>query len=251
MLAIHEDSESFTTYNGPSYPGYRALNGQTNVACLAGTYRSGFYGDECRACPAGRFCADKGMSEVDTYLCAGGSLCRSSSSSASYEDSASNFACPQGYYCQAGALHPMRCADGFYTSNTGNTLCAACPADYYCNGENLEAETFSSTSVPTGTDVRVACATGSTCGGGVGFWPGCDPGKYSPNGDDCMSCPKGRYCRGGADAGQCTAGYLCDLGNSEPDPWAGPCPAGYYCPHGTLYAITCPPGTMGAQQGAM
>lgn len=76
MQSILPSSTDFTTYNGPSYPGYVVdPNTMTQSKCPTGTYRPGYYGTSCSGCPAGKYCPNEGMGSVDAYSCAGGYVC--------------------------------------------------------------------------------------------------------------------------------------------------------------------------------
>ena len=135
MDSIRSGTNAFTSYNGPTFPGYMPLeissvsgylvfphsddsnSNPLQSECAKGTYRPGYYGGlvldddtfpyevECLPCPAGQYCPNTGMSSADAYDCDGGVVCGSGAyDHVGYQNGAGT-ECEKGYECAAGALH--------------------------------------------------------------------------------------------------------------------------------------------------
>lgn len=98
-------------------------------------------------------CSTSGLSSPDDkcsdgYYCPLGSI------------SNTEVICPAGYFCPAfsasrGAVGPVPCARGTYSSSTGATACTTCPAGTYCDA-STDAALQSPTPCPAGFYCQLA-----------------------------------------------------------------------------------------------
>lgn len=152
------------------------------------------------------------------------------------------YPCPVGYYCTTGATIETPCAPGTYNDQTKQSVCAACPAGFYCPEFKMT--------------VPVECIEGYYCTGGNIYPTPCPIGSYgSPAGSDsstdCLPCDATEYCD---TVGQisttdiCADGFICTGSDSRPGPYvttydltnSGKCPAGYICGAGDSTYSACP-----------
>lgn len=236
----------------------------TPTACPAGFFLPHSAGTsflDCLACPPGMVCSTSGLSSPDDkcsdgYYCPLGSI------------SNTEVICPAGYFCPAfsasrGAVGPVPCARGTYSSSTGATACTTCPAGTYC-----DASTDAALQSPTPCPAGFYCPVGTS---NYFSYP-CPIGTFSASTSQstqsaCTSCTPGMYCasRGlSSPSGDCTAGFYCATGAWLPAPtWdsfnpdlttvtntGAVCPEHYYCPTGSSSPTSCPAGTIAPFTGA-
>lgn len=233
--------------------------------------------EECKACPAGSWCAQGtpnpvqcepgffsntpgNMAKTDCAPCTSGWACTQ------YGLTEPDHRCSPGYYCPSGNSRP-------------NQTEYACPAGTYTNFKNLTAveqcsKCPKSFSCPIGTGgvqkPPRACAAGHYCPEGTqaaNQFP-CSAGSYTnktnlDNQNQCEICPRGWFCLQGSTTptGICFVGHWCPqgtpLGNANPchagsysnktgnERWeqCEDCPPGHYCPKGSALPTPCPTGS--------
>ena len=224
---------------------------------------------ECEPCPAGRFCAEDGLTTngapcppgyycpersitgtkhrcVDgTYRAIEGAQCQDSTdvpAGATCTESTSCTTCPPGRYCDDSILPG---------SSPGIIIPRVCPAGHYCpagtkyfNQYPCDNGTFSADTGNESQDDCDLCTDGHWCGAGVTAPEPCPPGLYyqvdlnsvplrgAKKEQDCVLCPAGFECPGVVNGGTGnSAGQPCPIGKYSK---AGAreckhCIAGYYC----------------------
>lgn len=181
---------------------------------------------------AGKLCTTAGLAEPDME-CSGGVFCATGTSSINEAS-----ACSVGFACPEGAVEPLPCPRGTFSTQDGlgSVLqCTKCRGGSYCDGKNPGAIT------------------------GV-----CAPGFYCP--EESTSrwqevCPRGKVCsEGSASPADCPAGSstfhdgaakctTCAPGTVCSGDLPKPCPKGSYCVSGREPQL-CPAGTYMPQEGA-
>ncbi len=99
---------------------------------------------DCKDCPEG-------------YLC---------NTTATTNDTLSNYLCPPGKYCPLRAINPTDCPAGTYRTLTGGKResdCTPCPVGYYCE---------------KGAIIPKRCAPGTNCPAKSGYFKTCRGGYY-------------------------------------------------------------------------
>jgi hypothetical protein len=143
---------------------------------------------DCLACPAGKACEFKAISDIATDLpdCAAGFFCVSGASSRyPWELVSGEYGpCPVGYWCAEGTDVPTACVAGTF-SNQERAIsidyCLVCPPGFMCEVDGLAEPTgpvsigvrtidailenqtcsaFSSEYCPLGTFIAQQCYTG-------------------------------------------------------------------------------------------
>ncbi|XP_062606170.1 multiple epidermal growth factor-like domains protein 6, partial [Saccostrea cucullata] len=277
---------TYMPYNGYAEcfecePGFYCPDkGMTNrTACPAGYYcgngsyvptacEPGYFSNEthktnisdCQPCPPGRYCQNRGATEV-TGKCKAGHICYGL---ALYDDPVYNNdtsgnktailwgdTCHPGYYCPEGTSVMVPCPRGTYNPDRSGTSeaasCKPCDPGKYCNGTAL-------------TEVTGDCSAGYYCTGGAWIPDPIDntTGNICPihhvctaGSDTPKTCSIGYHANStGMSACQlCMAGFLCSPG-TEP----ALCPMGYYCLASTVLipisqGTPCPVGTFGDKMG--
>lgn len=125
--------------------------------------------------------------------------------------------CPPGSYCPDG-VNAYPCAAGKYSSTTGNTVCADCPAGTFNPNEGQTECTACPPGKYSSTTGNIACAN-------------CPAGTFNPDEGQtaCAACPPGQY-------QSATGSILCVN-----------CPANTYNPSaGQTECLACPAGTNSA-----
>ncbi|CAK7320737.1 hypothetical protein VULLAG_LOCUS22832 [Vulpes lagopus] len=220
----------------------------THHRCPVGTY--GHQGGlrsitECQLCPAGKFCAQAGLT-APTGDCAAGHWCKGGATSKDPTDGARGLLCPAGHYCLEGELPSPPNAqlvpglrkgtgpqkDVKIALEVDPALTAPCQ-----HGQHPATQGVSCTrgTVPTSPMEGLSgrpCPPGHFCALGMADPTECPPGSYASgtHTTKCSICPSGHYC---------VPGLRLQL-----------CPRGFYCPEGTgLDWQPCPPGTYGPTLG--
>ncbi|KAM4702881.1 uncharacterized protein WCC33_011421 [Rhinophrynus dorsalis] len=236
----------------PCYPGHFCAS--AGLSSPTGKCAAGFY------CPA-----NFSSASPTAFLCPKGHFCNAGSSHPTpcpggqhQPNSGSHFCipCPPGFYCQeavtehpqhcpphsycpAGALFPLPCPNGTFTSGEMIGLrekgeCLPCPPGQYCRGGKVQGP----------------CAAGHFCLAGSS--------EYTPyiqnfSRSSLNECNWGQMC-----AGICPAGFYCQEGTAQPkacpantlrtSPGARtrddclPCPLGHWCKEGNPTPVLCPTG---------
>lgn len=226
--------------------GHYCTEGSINfTACPPGTFgqvlQARNESEGCELCPATMYCCDYGLSSP-SGVCDGGYYCPPGQRVSNPFD----FICPQGHFCTAGVLQPMRCVSGTYQDEIGQTDCKICPASFHCDNR-FEPVVLLNNSI---------CPQGYYCPNGTSFateFP-CPNGTFSnltglTDSTECTPCTPGHYCNQPGiteTSGLCFAGYFCLSGSITPSPQDTMCPAGHYCPIGGTNPIPCPAGTYSA-----
>ena len=119
-----------------------------NVAVIHRTHRTNI--SDCQPCPPGRYCQNRGATEV-TGMCKAGHICYGL---ALYDDPVYNNdtsgnktailwgdTCHPGYYCPQGTSVMVACPRGTYNPDRSGTSeaasCKQCDPGKYCNGTAL------------------------------------------------------------------------------------------------------------------
>ncbi|CBY12491.1 unnamed protein product [Oikopleura dioica] len=206
------------------------------TACRKGTYQERRGQFTCDLCPAGKICAETGMTmPLD---------------------------CEFGKFCMIGTgaddVPPVRCPFGFLNDRLNATNmddCEPCPAGYYC--DNINGNTWMDSSrIPT------ACPPGQYCmertpQEGTYFCPKgtFNDQKLLTHSVNCTTCPAGSFCGTGAiDATSgietCPTGHFCPAGTGGEDafdPDIPECPAGTFNNQTGMSRVedcqVCPPGS--------
>ncbi|EDV28435.1 uncharacterized protein TRIADDRAFT_51343 [Trichoplax adhaerens] len=222
-----------------------AKTGSTPDECNFGTF-SNVTGlssiTQCQSCPAGYYCATKGLA-APTGKCTAGFYCLPGSRTAQPKDISEGTGgpCPKGNYCPEGSAAPVPCPPGRYSGAdhlTAETDCFVCPAGSYCDGSDPTKVTGacsdgyycnagSGSTTPNRTDWGAICPTGSKCTNG--FRQDCPSGTYqnTTGKTTCVDCPAGFYClQGSNEPVTCPAGYWCGLKTTTVN--ENPCPIGTY-----------------------
>lgn len=135
--------------------GYYCPEGSsTFTACPIGTYRSAAGGEslsDCDACPDGFYCETAALTDPSSTTCAAGYYCPEGQSAGSPV----SYICPAGSYCPAGSKIALKCAEGTYQSQTGQSTCDPCPAGNYCDG--------------TDSSTYITCVVGYYCPQGTKY----------------------------------------------------------------------------------
>lgn len=228
------------------------------IPCPPGTFSNSTRTLVCEICPAGYYCPDPGMTDVDdTYKCDPGFDCLGGAINKDQSDGVLGQICPLGYYCPDG--RKIACESGSYGASTGlqdSTECSECPAGYDCTTssaiENIaDHKCEEGYFCPPGTGStgvnRQSCITdGKYCPEGVDREIDCPAGKWISTSSihkACTDCPRGEICTGSGKE-NCPDGYFCPGGNSRQT--AVPCPAGTYSPRNGLYKESeCKPCKLG------
>jgi hypothetical protein len=115
---------------------------------------------DCLACPAGKACEFKAISDIATDLpdCAAGFFCVSGASSRyPYTLVSGEYGpCPVGYWCDIGNSVPEACLAGTFSSQEraiSSDYCLVCPPGFMCETDGLAEPTG-----PVSTGVRTADA---------------------------------------------------------------------------------------------
>ncbi|KAL8270980.1 hypothetical protein Esti_005101 [Eimeria stiedai] len=251
-----DDSSVTPTSKCP--PGHYCPKGTFNKhqhPCPLGTYRhteGAKSSSECMACPAGKYCGSRGLTDPSGdcfagFYCEGRAWSPAPSEFEKNPDGdfpSSGRLCPSGYYCEQGTKSPTLCPDGTSSFAPGSKKASDCqdclPGNYCSNsvGTGPCAEGYycrAGSSMPTPSDDK-----GSSCP--EGYY--CPEGSYTP-----QPCPPGTFSEGGkGKCTPCTLGWYCPA--SKLDSPKSLCKAGHACPEGAVYPIPCPPGTLAAGQGS-
>uniref|UniRef100_A0A286XEQ6 Uncharacterized protein n=1 Tax=Cavia porcellus TaxID=10141 RepID=A0A286XEQ6_CAVPO len=216
-------------------------------SCPVGTFgaRKGLMNiSECQPCPAGKFCAQPGLTDP-TGDCASGHWCKSGATSKDPTDGTQGFLCPPGHYCLKGAAVPAPCPPGTWSGEGTKAPegCQQCFEGQLCPGRHSSAwpaPCHSGITCTGGTLLATplehlfgrTCPPGHFCLWGTADPTPCPSGSYisSTHTEECLICPQGHYC---------VPGMRPQL-----------CPRGFYCPKGTgMDWQPCPPGTYGPEPG--
>lgn len=143
------------------------------------------------------------------------------------EEEPSEYTCEVGYYCPTGSVEQILCADGTYTSATGQSSCTSCPAGKVCSDNNAEEDCPLGYYCETG-DKKVPCPLGY-----YGEAAGTDNVA-----DGCQPCPAGYACNEqglSAATTKCDGGYYCTGTATTQRPNGAAeggyvCQPGYFCP---------------------
>ncbi|XP_071505045.1 uncharacterized protein [Diadema antillarum] len=139
---------------GECYPGYYCLMGEDNptpnpcpegnycpsgsykpTPCPAGTISSGITNEnvtDCAPCAAGRYCTANSSSNGVTLPCNEGFICTGGSDTPRPGNIAIGYICPQGHYCEEGAIKEVQCDQGTYGPAVGLGACYQCPEGSSC-----------------------------------------------------------------------------------------------------------------------
>ena len=255
--------------------------------CEIGTYQDETAQGECKSCPAGKSCPERGLTapqscEVGKY--SGWAIkANSVAFSVPYDptdpvrqpavDTAVSdcLDCPVGYYCPAESSTPQLCPAGT-TATRAQTECQGCPAGYKCP-----------TPLPVST---TACVAGSFSVGNQTSCTDCSPGRYcvDTTKNVQIDCQLGYFSFGGtvSACNECAKGFecpatdgsrnsACSLGSFSEgaQTLCTPCPPGKYCDNVTSAAAqydcaagtfstgrrsacdACPAGTFGTTTAAI
>ncbi|TSQ58043.1 Sodium channel subunit beta-3 [Bagarius yarrelli] len=224
--------------------------------CTAGWYcvnrgrflcPQGFYCPEgtaynWKACPAGTYSPESGLSEVSQCReCDGGHYC-------SYHNATSvSGHCSAGYYCTRGNIipQPPTMSLGYFCKAPGRSgPFGPCAAGHFCLSGAVS-------STPEDGVTGDRCPPGHYCPLGTSFPLPCPPGHYSNSSKNtelsaCLPCPAGFSCssRGlTAPSHVCHAGYYCPEGQNSSQPAQYMCSPGQMCPPGSATPIYCAPGS--------
>lgn len=192
---------------------------------------------------------------LDCKDCTDGYTCGSASTSATQT------ACPAGYWCSAadeqkGRISKYPCPAGYKASGaaaasrtTMAAACTICTAGSYCEGaDHPETDCIAGFFCPTGTKyatqypcpaatISVARATA------IGQCTACTAGKFCPGGTGTeRNCPPGSACN---DLQIDRYSDLCPTGQYFSGSACVACLADHYCPPGTHFPLKCPAGTKG------
>ena len=238
-------------------PGYACLGAApaVRVPCAEGQYSAST--SQCSNCTvgAGRYCPALSTAADNT---GGGSPCS------------------PGSFCPGAGFPRLPCPAGYFSRDTGATVCAMCTNLTYsyanatsCSPCNAAYGKWCADGSPAPTGVP--CPPGFSCDGGLGLPTLCIPGSYAAGGNyQCNVCPIGFY---GATSGLTTAtctgpctpmgpGRYCPANSTTNSPFD--CPAGSACPGDGASTICglgywsgnksaacspCPPGRWGGAPG--
>ena len=250
-------SEGLDDVTGLCDPGYycvaAASNPQPINSTTGGRCNLGQYCPEGSSmplsCDPGYYCGAVALSNV-SGSCEQGYYCTGSATTATPTDDITGNICPQGNYCPAQSVLPIKCPLGTYLNFTGARSasdCITCLSGYYCGDRGLSVPTGLCSSgyyCPPGqnmsTPQEYQCSPGHYCEEGATVEVRCPSGFYQDEveQDTCKLCPAGVYCNSTIDP--ITTLFGTDL-----------CPEGYYCPQGTEYSrqFPCPVGTFSNSTG--
>ena len=224
---------------------YSAAGSASCSACAPGTYQDTQQSESCDACPAGTRCPLSAISSLANFYCSEGTYSRwtlnASAFTASPYDHAETTrqptlsetgdtvcnACPDGYTCPAPELSPVLCAAGTYRLGSNYTHCVECTAGSSCATPNVS---------PT------ACAAGTFALAGQGECTTCTAGYHCPYTDQdvMLRCDSGWYAVAGkANCTQCAPGYACPNADGTS---IEQCVAGTFAAAGSAQCTSCPPG---------
>ncbi|OMJ93310.1 hypothetical protein SteCoe_3776 [Stentor coeruleus] len=237
---------------------YCPLNTKYNkeYACPPGRYHDNLDGagvaitigseDECKDCPAGKYCNEYGIGNVSTLDCEAGFYCTLNSLVSKPVTASYGGACAIGEFCPIRSSGVTPCTEGSYCSSSQlSAVTGPCTEGHYCK----EGATVP-TPIASLFSFGDVCPKGSYCTAETSTPILCSTGKYLPytggiSSSDCLSCPAGFYCPnpGTTDENiiQCPDGYYCQPGTT--DYTLTPCSAGHYCPLGSHEEILCAEGT--------
>ena len=213
----------------------------TRYPCPKGTYGPHTMAEkkeDCKICPAGYYCEDKGLNSTSGE-CDAGYYCEAGSTDARPKEGL----CPIGSYCPNGVAQPVECDVGMFCDRTGlHEPSGPCSSGYYC-------ERNSSTPEPTESNVGSFCPPGHYCVSGSFRPQPCPQGTFlnvthGQNITDCQSCPQGFFCPELGTSNsirECPEGYFCDGGSITGT--ENICPIGFYCPYGSASPQLCASGT--------
>ena len=169
-------------------PNDSAKGTSTPYPCVPGTYRSATGGTTealaCTACPAQYYCED--YASTGYQICAEGWYCEGSETAYMPEGKF----CPVGYYCTQG--EKIKCANGDYQDQVGQTSCTTCPAGYQCP--------YTDTVNSLAADTKKYCGQNYYCVQGENERTACPTGYYTTKQTasdvtDCTICPAGYICQ--------------------------------------------------------
>ncbi|CAG5113265.1 Oidioi.mRNA.OKI2018_I69.chr2.g7385.t1.cds [Oikopleura dioica] len=199
-------------------PGYICTGGAKSPKqepCEEGTYKDSSM-DSCESCPDGKYCPNKGMSDLTEFDCLDGFVCNGIVNN---ESPRGDKQCTPGHYCEKGFEY--ECPSGTFRLTSGSSsidYCVECTPGFICPNATVS---------PT-----IKCPPGFFCplGTGENEEQPCTPGHFCPEASDReILCPKGTLCSFDemAEPDACTPGDLCDqLGQTT----RKDCPEGYKCP---------------------
>lgn len=254
--------------------------------------------DGCASCPVGRFCAEGSTSSGISYAdCPSGFYCPSSGSTGGspiacpagkynafqgMTQLSDCLPCPAPLVCPLATFKPTACPAGTVVSADAKE-CLVCPAGKYCPSGVPDAilcpgGTFLDAVGGSGLSSCKPCPGGKYCldeGGGAVISPAsCPAGTYSDAGaknvEECLACPAGSYCTEGTKTPKkcpsgtylgeegvgvalssciaCTGDQSCVEGSVAPQAKKD-CPVGYYCPPTTGTPLPCPANTFSTTVG--
>jgi hypothetical protein len=245
--------------------------------CAAGTFTS-FVGDSsCRyLCPSGTYGSTIGAIDSSRCIpCASGTynLYNGSSICTSCE--------PGSYNLNSGSSKRcIKCSPGTFTSDLGSSsICALCSTGKYANDTGASSCTscsFGKYNPLTGSNSSLSCLL---CDPGTissqfaaSICDSCLPGTYSTDSGStiCLSCPNGTYSNynGQSVCTACSPGTFnqytrrssivdcisCSPGRfqlKEGSDHCEPCPIGAYSSSGSVFCLSCPPGTYQNVSGSL
>ena len=191
---------------------------------------------ECDACPAGKACAEEGITQSSEALnCDAGYYCLGNTTT-TMPSGVNGDVCPKGAYCPSTSPNYVSCTAGQFNMFLGSRVsgdCEACIAGQYCSGTNVDK--------PTGY-----CKPGWFCptSSSSEEESKSSPGYYTKLGQPKeLECPKGTFAllEGKADAcDPCTLGFYCPTMHLSVKI---PCIEGSYCKLGSVNPVACPVGT--------
>ncbi|CEM37955.1 unnamed protein product [Vitrella brassicaformis CCMP3155] len=208
------------------------------VLCPPGSFSNDTRNEElsdCDNCPAGEYCADRGLTEP-TGNCTAGFFCLENST----WHQPSGGECPEGHACPEASPAAVPCTNGEYQPFKGQSTCIDCPQGFTCNGTDA-FECQGGYYCP----VRTPNATGAECP--IGTY-----NNFTARWEvsQCVDCPPGKYCDATALAypvDDCTEGYYCEGGTTSSTPTSAAengfqCTNAYTCPEGSTQPTPCPNG---------
>ncbi len=214
------------------------------IPCEPGTYQDETGKAECKPCPAGYKCPDRGMKDGKAKPCQKGEWCPD-------KGMIQAKLCPAGAYCAGeGELSIVaeNCPEGTYKLAEGRWLdvsvCKQCDAGYYCPNPKKKELCPLGHYCEGGKENPKECPSGTYCGsadkkdGGYSKPNDCPQGYYCPTPLEKEECPAGAYCPKNSTAPTlCPAGKVRTATRGYQLSHCSPCPAGHWCPEGSAKKV--------------
>lgn len=208
--------------------------------------------DECTDCLPGKYCSEKGKTNV-TGNCAAGYWCKRNAVQMDppTDDPDGKFGpCPTGgYYCPEESSDKRPCRRGRYAKPNMQKLtsaddCLLCEAGHYCAEGNQTSvsgkchagyycEQGSDTATPINQTYGDVCPVATYCPNGTDVPIQCDAGTFNDKvkQSECQNCTAGHYCPSNSSSQiPCPPGYWCEDMAERADKYA--------CPIGTFNNLT-------------